>query len=210
MRNRMGSGRMLQILAIVGSIGFAVFYVLAALSYPGGSDAHPSSIHFSFLENYWCDLLSNYSKNGSINNGKPYAIAAQFFLNVTLLCTWMFTAGIRESIKSWNVKLVVTGSFSTLFANFVATPHHDLYIALSVLFGLLAILQILSIHKKTNHPLMFLSGMVGLVLIGLNCLLYYFNIAKFLLPLLQKITFAYMLIWFLSNLKKNVANETNQ
>jgi hypothetical protein len=79
-----------------------------------------------------------------------------------------------------------------------------------VLFGLLAILQILTIHKKTNHPLMFLSGIVGLVLIGLNCLLYYFDIAKFILPLLQKITFAYMLIWFLSNLKKNVVNETNQ
>jgi hypothetical protein len=210
MRNRMRSGRMFQILAIVGSIGFAVFYVLAAVSYPGGSDAHPSSIHFSFLENYWCDLLSTYSKNGSINNGKPYAIAAQFFLNVTLLSTWIFNAGIRESIKSWNVKLVVTGIFSTLFSNFVSTPHHDLYIALSALFGLLAVLQILSIHRKIKRPLLFITGIVGLVLIGLNCLLYYFDFAKFLLPLLQKITFAYMLIWFMSNLKKNVANETNQ
>lgn len=197
-----GSGRILQILAITGSVGFVVFYAIAAYHYPGGSDEHPSSIQFSFFENYWCDLLSTYSKNGSINNGKPYAIVAQFFLNITLLSTWIFTAGNHHSTKHWNMKLILTGSFSTLFANFTATSYHDLYIALSVLFGLLAIYQIRSIHKKNNRNILFLSGTVGMAMILLNCLLYYFDIAKYLLPLLQKITFAYMLVWFLLNLRK--------
>jgi hypothetical protein len=185
-------------LVVIGSIGFVLFYILAAINYPGGSDFDAYSKGFSFTENYWCELLGTYAKNGSPNLGKPYAFVALAFLNLSLVCSW-FYFGYHKSLNHQpNYRMIASGTVSTLFINFIYTDAHDYYIGLSVLFGVLSILQLLHIQRKNNHFL-FITGLFGIILILLNCTMYFFDFQLILLPLIQKLTFIFILTWFILN-----------
>src|SRR6476646_7258016 len=51
-------------IAIIGIILFFSLYVVAAVVFPGGSYANINDTSFSFINNYWCDLLAEKSKRG--------------------------------------------------------------------------------------------------------------------------------------------------
>jgi hypothetical protein len=192
------SNHRIKYVVVLGSIGFVVFYILSAIKYPGGSDFDTYSKGFSLTENYWCELLGAYAKNGRPNHGKPYAFVSLAFLNITLFSIWFYFGYYKSVNNQPNYLLIVSGTISTFFSNFVSTNAHDYYIALSVLFGVISILQMIRIQKQNNHFL-FLTGLLAILLIILNCFMYFFNFHLLSLPIIQKITFIFILSWFTLN-----------
>ncbi len=208
-KNNWVNGRTLRFVAGFGSIGFISCYITAAIYYPGGSDFNAHSGHFSLMENYWCELLSGYAKNGQLNPGRPFALGSLFFLNTTLISSW-FQISLNGMMNGTiNFPLLLSGLGSTLLINFVSGENHDIYIVFSVGMGMVAILQVIYVEWYKNK-LLFFTGLIGFLLILLNCIFYFFDLFLVFLPILQKITFVYMLIWFLMNLTDKKTHGPNQ
>jgi len=192
-------GKALKWFASVGFAGFITCYILAAVYYPGGSDVHVNSSGFSLLENYWCELLSDYSKNGNQNEAQPFAFAALVFMNLALASSWIFIGGTRTILKRPDPILILSGILSTFFTNFLNSQMHDPSIAVSLGLGCFSILRLLKNYQE-NKKLLIGLGYLNLILILLNCLFYYFSVGLQFLPAIQKITFLSVLIWFGLNL----------
>jgi hypothetical protein len=69
---------------LFGTIVFVCLYLLAAAYYPGGSQADPNAKGFSWLNNYWCNLLNENAMNGQHNSARPMAVTAMAVLGLTL------------------------------------------------------------------------------------------------------------------------------
>lgn len=65
---------------ILGVIIFVILYIIATLLYPGGSQIEKNAIGFSWVNNYWCNLLNESATNGQPNSAKPVAMAGMFIL----------------------------------------------------------------------------------------------------------------------------------
>jgi len=159
-----------------------------------------------FSANYWCEVLIFYSKNGKPNPGRPYGLTSLILLNVTLCSVWLFFS-LSQSKK--HLLLLISGLASTFFANFLAGNNHDIFIALSVSLMVSSIIQLLFIIR-VHSKILFLSGWFGLILILLNLFIYFFDILLMLLPILQKITFVFLLVWFNATLTIKNAHEKKQ
>src|SRR5829696_8591889 len=85
------SGQLLWPLA--GIMLFVILYIFAAILYPGGSQADKRSIGFSWLNNYWCNLVNEKAINGQVNIAQPLAIFAMFILGLSLAVFWYQFAG---------------------------------------------------------------------------------------------------------------------
>ena len=82
------SKKLLLLTPIFGTVLFVILYFIATLFYPGGSQIDKNSIGFSWLNNYWCNLLNEQAINGQFNSAKPIAMTAIFILCLTLILFW--------------------------------------------------------------------------------------------------------------------------
>ena len=78
---------------------------------------------------------------------------------------------------------------------FLFTSLHDYIINIASLFGLIALTGTFIGLKKMRWTKLFWMGIFIVILIGLNNFLYYKNGLIFYLPIVQKITFLYFLLW---------------
>lgn len=179
---------------LFGSLVFIVLYTMAAAFYPGGSQADAHAKGFSWMHNYWCNLLNEKALNGESNAARPFAWTAMAILLLSLLCFWaVATQGLLSSRTLKNTAFF-SGTASVLLLPFLPTGFHDVIINTSGLFGLVALLLVYrGLYKNAWHKL-FAFGMVNLVLIALNNYLYY-GASFYCLPLVQKVTFASFLLW---------------
>lgn len=188
------NGGNLKFLANLGLCLFIVLYVLAALAYPGGSDFHPRNQGFSIIENYWCELLGRNAKNGERNVAQPLGILALITLNSTLTLLWYRISYAIETKAILQQLILFFGIGSVLFSSFIFTKWHDPLIGISVLMGLIAILLTVFLFKRQHiHQL----GLLCVILIALNVTIYFSNVGIYYLPLLQKLTFVCVLLWFI-------------
>jgi hypothetical protein len=67
-------GRTWLLVPAAGSVVFALMYFIATLLYPGGSQADKAAIGFSWLHNYWCNLMNENGINGEPNRGQMMAL----------------------------------------------------------------------------------------------------------------------------------------
>ena len=73
---------------LVGIIFFLLFYVIATRYYPGGSQADQYAMGFSWINNYWCNLLNENAINGKVNLARPIAMLAMGVLALSLVVFW--------------------------------------------------------------------------------------------------------------------------
>ena len=85
---RVGNNKCQLFLPIAGIMAFALLYVLASLQYPGGSQTDPQSMGFSWMNNYFCNLLNKTAINGKPNLGQPFALASLLVLALSLGLFW--------------------------------------------------------------------------------------------------------------------------
>lgn len=179
---------------IAGAALFLIGYLLAAFHYPGGSQADAKASGFHWLHNYWCNLLNERAITGQPNSARPFGYAATAILMATLLCFWGLVFSALPFKKTAKCVAVFCGGVSLLLLPFLSTAYHDWIINVSASLGLVVTAIIyFALYKQRWYRLLFL-GLANVVLVALNNYVYYAT-SLYWLPLLQKFTFASVLVW---------------
>jgi hypothetical protein len=194
------------ILASVPMIGipcFVLLYVWASFYYPGGSQADAQSTGFSWVNNYWCNLLNTTAINGQTNPAQPIAMTAMVVLCISLAVFWYLFPMISLS-KALSIRITqftgVAAMGTALLLN--SSLDHDLITNLASLMGLVAVVGTLIGLRRLQWNVLFWFGTMNLLLVLLNNFLYYNPELIRYLPLVQKISFAAFLVWlFLISMK---------
>jgi hypothetical protein len=137
-------------LPILGTLLFAVLYIVATTSYPGGSQANKNAIGFSWRNNYWCNLLNDNAINGQLNPAKPVVITAMVVLCLTLTCFWFLFPIQIKADKNLRLVIQISGTLAMTIALFLFTNiNHNLVINLASASGLIATAgSFVSLYRK--------------------------------------------------------------
>jgi hypothetical protein len=189
------NGTKWMLLPLAGSGLFFVLYFLAAAFYPGGSQADAGAKGFSWMHNYWCNLLPQNALNGERNGGRPFAIAGMAVLAIVFISTWLLSARVLLQSKPAQRVMQATAVLSMLPLVFLTTEYHDQLLMLTALFGLVAMgLVYAALYRARKHGL-FWFGLFNVLLIAVNNYIYYLAPTRYWLPLVQKFTFLSYLLW---------------
>lgn len=174
---------------------FVSLYFAATLYYPGGSQADAFSSGFSWSHNYWCNLLDKTSINGAINSARPVAISAMFILCLTLGVFWYWFpvfAGMGKNA----IRIIRYAGIAAMLTNlFLFVGPHDIVINAASFFGIISLVGTLAgLHQNKWNALLYL-GIFILFLVGVNNIFYYNKELLMYLPIIQKITFLFFLLW---------------
>jgi hypothetical protein len=186
--------RWIFLLPLLGIIVYASLYIFAGSLYPGGSQANKYSSGYNWIHNYWCNLLSENAINGKQNPARPVALTAMVILCLSLSLFWWLFFGVTEYSVKLKIFLRACAILSMLFAFFIFTNWHDRVINLAGLFGLVALGGTYYLLAKKKKWGLFTMGMIGLILILINNLLYHTG-NFYRLPVVQVITFIFFLVW---------------
>jgi len=187
------------LLPVFGIAIFVLLYITATLLYPGGSQVDKNADGFSWINNYWCNLINETAMNGQHNPAKPYALTAMFVLCVSLSFFWFYFPMQISFGKLSRLIIQVSGTIAMAIAFLLFTDfNHDLVINLASIFGLIATTGTFFGLYKSKWYGLFLFGLLNLLLIGVNNYVYYTKELIIYLPVIQKISFASFLIWICS------------
>lgn len=189
------NGRYELVAIVTGILLFVVFFILAAMHYPGGSNYDTSSIGYKWNLNYWCELLGDYSKSGVPNTARPYGFVGMVTLALGVSTFWYAVPKRIHRNKLVASITSVAGILSMFFSAFIFTPLHDLVIFSAVLCGSVSFILLFYGILKTGSKIHFFSGVICLLMIITNCFIYITEIGINHLPSLQKITFLFTLSW---------------
>ena len=191
--------RYLSLMPVAGSLIFVFLYFIATLFYPGGSQANIHSVGFSWRNNYWCNLLNNNSINGQHNTAKPIAMMAMIVLCLSLSYFWISFPVILNLHKRLKRVIQFSGVLAMLAAFLLFTNfNHDIVTNIASAFGMIAIVATFAGLFKAKWFGLFTLGLFNIVLIAVNNYLYYTKGLLVYLPVIQKISFAFFLIWISS------------
>jgi hypothetical protein len=202
MKNRTRSNGFWIRISVFGIWVFVLLYITAAVFYPGGSQLDKTTKGFSWLNNYWCDLLSEQAKNGQTNSARPIAIISWTILCFSLSISWYFLPQFFETNTTAKRTIRICGIGAMLVAALLFTSLHDVVIRLAGGLGFIAFVITLTLFYRNRMYKLFYSGLFCVALMGLN---YYIMIADatgLYLPVIQKVTFIIVLFWILFVNKK--------
>ena len=185
----------LVLIPILGTLLFVVLYFVATFLYPGGSQADKNSIGFSWTNNYWCNLLNETAINGQFNAARPLAMTAMFVLCLTLAIFWYIFPKYADLKKSVRLSIQISGTLAMTTGMFLFTDLHDTFVNIASLCGLVATVGTFFGLHKLKWTKLFWFGIFNLAPVALNNILYYGNGLKLYLPVVQKITFLFFLLW---------------
>jgi hypothetical protein len=181
---------------IYGILVFFMLYVLASFYYPGGSQADKTTIGFSWMHNYWCNLLDSQAINGQVNPAKPIALLAMIILCASLAFFWYVFPQQVGLGRAWRKTVQISGILAAVVAGLLFTKiNHDLITNVASLFGLVAIAGTFIGLYRLKFKGLFLFGVFNMFLVLLNNFLYHSTIYIYYLPLVQKVSFASFLAW---------------
>lgn len=190
------SKNILILVPFFGVLLFILLYFIATLFYPGGSQVDKNSIGFSWINNYWCNLLNEDAINGQPNPAKPIAMTGMFVLCLTLSFFWFAFARITNVCKKLKLLIQISGTIAMAIAFLLFTKiNHDIITNFSSLFGFIALIGTFIGLYKTKWFGLFAFGLLNLLLVGLNNYVYYSIGLIIYLPVIQKISFGAFLIW---------------
>jgi hypothetical protein len=186
----------LLLLPVFGTIAFVVLYFIATLFYPGGSQSDKDSVGFSWISNYWCNLLNENAINGQHNPARPIAMTGMFILCLFLSLFWFLFPKYSNTGKPTSYIIQIAGILTMCNTSLLLTGmYHDLVINTAGLFGLITLACIFTRLYQLKWYGLFVFGMINLLLVGLNNYFYYTKGLIIYLPVIQKISFGSFLIW---------------
>ena len=194
-----------------GILIFVGLYVFAANFYPGGSQADINSIGFDWINNYWCNLMNVNGMNGLENPARPIAISAMIILCSSLVLFFFQFAQHFVQSRVWKAIIQILGTLSMIAAVLIFTEFHDIMTTISSIFGVLVVVGVIQTIYKSDLTFFKVIGIVCVLLLGVNNLIYYSGIFINFLPLIQKITFILVLAWIVGlNVKMKNKNVLQQ
>jgi len=182
---------------LIGIIIFVAIYMYSSTLYPGGSQEDLQVVGYDWIHNYWCNLMNDQAINGQSNPAKPFAVVAMVILCLSLLAFFIQFATFFVENSIWKSVIIWCGSLSMFLAMFIFTSYHDLMTTLSSIFGLFVVIGIIRKLYISGLRIYKVTGLICLLLLGLNNFIYYTQHFMQWLPLLQKITFGVVLIWII-------------
>ncbi len=186
----------IRLFPLVGILCFVVLYVMAAERYPGGSRAFPDKAGFDWWNSYWCNLTDHYAINGQINPGKPYALTGVVILSVALsYLFYLFPLHFKLRFP-WNKIAVVSGILACIAALLIHTDMHDLMAILASFLGTFTVIALFFGLRRQGWIHFIWTGSLCILLIITNGYIYFTERYIEYLPIIQKITFAAVLLWF--------------
>jgi hypothetical protein len=180
---------------LFGALAFLCLYAVATFFYAGGSQADKNSKGFSWVNNYWCNLLNEDAVNGQHNPARPIALTAMFVLCLSLSFFWYHLPRSYNFGKFTRLVIQLSGIPAMTIAMFLFTGLHDSIINIAGALGIVALIGTFTGLYKAKRYILFLFGMFNLVLITLNNYVYYTKGLIIYLPVIQKISFLSFLIW---------------
>ena len=185
------------ILPVWGTLLYIILYLIAAGLYPGGSDIDKTSRGFSWLHNYWCELMASVAQNGEANRARVIAITAMFVLAISLGLFWYYVPLLFSGNRKGSLIMRYCGIGSMMALPLFFTGNHDLTINIAGVLGCTAIIILLVNLFYYRYFFAFGMGIACLLLCGLNNYVYYYHVQwMYYLPVIQKISFAVFLAWF--------------
>ena len=182
------------LIPLFGICLFILLYVIATLYYPGGSNFDSTAAGFSWQHNYWCELMNERAVNGSINDARPIAIVAMAVLVISLASFWYQFSVVFRS-KGWRL-IRFAGIASMLIVVFLHLGAHDLIMSIAGALGIAALIGSLVVLFKMRRFAVFYLGIFCICLCVLNNYIYYSGFKFYYLPVIQKFTFFFFLLWF--------------
>lgn len=183
------------IIPLFGILIFVLLYIVATLYYPGGSQTDMHSIDFNWINNYWCNLLSENSMNGQPNPALPIAVTATIVLCLSLAIFWYNFPKRVGFEKFARLAIQFSVAISMLLGILVFTGLQDSLITAAILIGTIPLMGTFIALFKLKWRGLFWFGIFNIVLIVVNNILYFGLDIKFYLPIVQKITFLLFLLW---------------
>lgn len=184
------------LLPIFGILLFAVMYIIAASLYPGGSQTDIHSTGFSWRDNYWCNLFNRTAINGEPNPARPIARIAMYILAASLQFFWMLIAFLTAKSKPLRTVVIISSVSCTVFISSLAVSDlHDLLVNLASLAGLIVTICTMFVLYKLKWNSLFFYGLMNILLVVINNYVYYSKELIIWLPIIQKITFLFFLLW---------------
>ena len=184
------------LLPVAGILLFTILYVVATNFYPGGSQVDTNSTGFSWINNYWCNLLNEHAINGQYNPAKPIAMTGMFFLCLGLALFWYLFPLQMRMRKIARFIIQNSGALAMIIAFFLFTNiDHDLITNVASMFGLIATIGTFSGLYKNKWFGLFVFGALNLLLVVVNSYVYYHSDLLVYLPVIQKISFLSFLVW---------------
>lgn len=196
MINLVGIRKSWVLTPVWGTAIFLVLYVIATFYYPGGSQFDKNSIGFSWVNNYWCNLLNDKAINGQTNIAQPIALMAMTILCLSLIFFWWQFPKFTSLGKWYKLTIQICGTLAMTIAFFLFTKiDHDLITNLASIFGFIATIgTFIGLYKNGWITLLYFGGL-NILLVIANNFLYYEEEYIAYLPVVQKITFATFLLW---------------
>ncbi|MBT8302025.1 MAG: hypothetical protein KJO63_11870 [Maribacter sp.] len=185
------------LLPLIGMLLFVLFYILAALKYPGGSWMMPHQDGFSFWNNYLCDLLDYNAINGELNTARYFARTSLIVLCLSLVVLWYYLPNLFKG-KNININIMWLSGIAALVAtSFLSSGAHDRTVRIAGFFAVIAFLTCFIELFKAKHIKLFFIGIGCLIIFLVNYYIYETGLYIRLLPVIQKITFLCFIIWFI-------------
>lgn len=153
---------------LVGIPCFVLLYIIATLYYPGGSQTDPNAIGFSWLHNYWCNLLNHKAINGQVNPAQSIAITAMVLLCISLAVFWYCFPSCTAAKNGHRQVVRYSGSLAMVAASLLGVLEHDWVTNIASLLGVIAVIGTLVILKKEEWWFLFWYGVANVLLVGLN------------------------------------------
>ena len=184
------------LLPVIGFCLFILLYFIAASLYPGGSEVNQSAKGFSWMHNYWCDLLETHAENGQPNTARTTAIIAMSVLCISIALFWYFIPGLFTFKPIFKKIIQYTGILSMVILVFLQADFHDIVINISGALGIIAITGTMIGLYKNHFYILFVTGLLCVFLFFLNNYIYYSKQFIYYLAIIQKISFVLFLLWF--------------
>ena len=178
-----------------GILAFCGLYLYSASLYPGGSQTDINSVGFDWVDNYWCNLMNEKGMNGIKNPARPIAISAMIMLCASLTFFFFQFSVLFEENKAWKWLIRIFGTLSMVSAVLIFTSLHDIMTTVSSILGVVVLFRISRNVYKSDWTIFKVSGVVCILLLGINNFIYYSEYFIGFLPLVQKITFVLVLAW---------------
>ncbi len=140
--------------------------------------------------------MADHAQNGQVNTARPVAITAMSVLGISLSLFWYFASFLFRSRSAGRILIRYAGISSMLTMVFLLFAEHDPVIYTAGALGMTALIIVtVGLYKKKNYSLAAM-GMLCMLLSALNNYIYFTN-ELYYLPVIQKISFAVFLFWFI-------------
>lgn len=144
-----------------------------------------------------CDITASVATNEIVNAYSLLALTAMSILTVGLaflfyhLPSWLVIKGM------WSILIRWLGILCMFAAMLIFTPLHNVMIGVASILGMLPLVGTFLYLKKRGLLFLYFYGIFSILLLAINNIIYYSEIGKDYLPVIQKVSFLVIILWII-------------